>query len=160
MEERVPGRDIPYWKDKTVAYHVEQELSQETIDHAIPSISNLGITIPPGTELFLNHGMGHVNVDYARVLNDGAESIIKQAEELRDKTDDQEKKDWYEGVIISFKAFIDFAHRYAALARELAEKEADEKRKAELYNIADICEWVPEHPARDFQEAVQAFWFT
>ena len=38
---------------------------------------------------------------------------------------------------------------------ELAATEADAGRKAELEEIADICERVPEFPARTFHEALQ-----
>jgi formate C-acetyltransferase len=54
---------------------------------------------------------------------------------------------------------IDWANRYAALAEELA-KTAPEGRKDELLAIARICRRVPAHPARNFHEALQAFWFT
>jgi pyruvate formate-lyase/glycerol dehydratase family glycyl radical enzyme len=55
---------------------------------------------------------------------------------------------------------IYFAHRYARLAREMAEKETNVTRKQELERIAQNCEWVPANPARTFHEALQSFWFT
>jgi formate C-acetyltransferase len=66
---------------------------------------------------------------------------------------------FYRAVIISHKAAISFAARYAQLARALAEKEKESHRKAELKTIAQICEHVPASPARTFQEALQSFWF-
>jgi formate C-acetyltransferase len=54
---------------------------------------------------------------------------------------------------------VDFAHRYAALARSMAAEESRETRRLELLKIADVCERVPEHPARTFHEAVQSQWF-
>ena len=66
------------------------------------------------------------------------------------------RKYWLlEACIISCEAFIKFAKRHADLARELASKETDEKRKAELIRIADACERVPAEPPRTFFEAVQ-----
>ena len=53
-----------------------------------------------------------------------------------------------------------WGRRYAALARELAETENDGRWKAELLQMAEICERVPALPARNFREAVQAFWFS
>ena len=53
-----------------------------------------------------------------------------------------------------------FARRHAAEARRLARLEPDAKRKAELEKIAEVCDRVPAQPARTFQEALQAFWFT
>jgi len=51
------------------------------------------------------------------------------------------------------------AKRYAQLAREEATKEKDPQRKAELMEIAEICQWVPTNPARNFWEALQSLWF-
>ena len=41
----------------------------------------------------------------------------------------------------------------------LAAKEKDPQRKQELEEIAAVCEWVPENPARTFREALQAQWW-
>ena len=57
------------------------------------------------------------------------------------------------------KAIVRFANRYAELAREMAAKEKNETRKAELIAIAETCEWVPEHPARNLREAIQCHFF-
>jgi formate C-acetyltransferase len=51
------------------------------------------------------------------------------------------------------------ANRYAELAREMAAKEKNETRKAELIAIAETCERVPEHPARNLREAMQCHFF-
>lgn len=71
----------------------------------------------------------------------------------------QEQKDTWEGMRITLKAAIMFAHRYAKLARKMAKTEMDEKRKAELFRIAETCEHVPEMPPRTFYEAMQFLWF-
>ncbi len=41
----------------------------------------------------------------------------------------------------------------------MAETEADATRKAELLEIAEVCDWVPANPARTFREALQSFHF-
>ena len=46
----------------------------------------------------------------------------------------------------------------AQKAREMAET-APEPRKSELSQMAEILEWVPEHPARNFREALQSVQF-
>ena len=66
---------------------------------------------------------------------------------------------FYEASLIVMRAIIRFAHRYAELAREMAAKEKNETRKAELIAIAETCEWVPEHPARNLREAIQCHFF-
>jgi pyruvate-formate lyase len=52
-----------------------------------------------------------------------------------------------------------WSRRYAHLARELAAKEQNPPRKQELLEIGDVCEWVPENPARTFREPLQAQWW-
>jgi len=56
-------------------------------------------------------------------------------------------------------AIVGYARRHAALARELAQAEADERRRGELLRIAAVCERVPAGRPRDFWEALQAYWF-
>lgn len=102
--------------------------------------------------------------DYARVVKEGLTAIIHQIEEeqasLTVRSDDELRKDFFlRALKMSLEAVIDYAHRYASLARELAAKEEDEKRRGELLTIADNCEHVPEFPARTFHEAMQSMWF-
>jgi len=52
-----------------------------------------------------------------------------------------------------------YAKRYATLAREMASRELNQKRKEELEHIASMCDWVPVNPARDWWEALQSVWF-
>ena len=56
-------------------------------------------------------------------------------------------------------AVIRHAKRYAGLAREMAACETDEKQREKLLKIADVCEYVPENPARNFHEALQSMQF-
>ena len=112
----------------------------------------------------LGPGFSLVCIDYARVLNEGAKSIIAEAkqciEDLRyDAADSIEKRDYWEGVIIVFEAWVRFAGRYADLAEKMAGEEKDATRKAELLEMARICRKVPYEPAETFYEALQAFWF-
>ena len=61
---------------------------------------------------------------------------------------------------MGYTLIVVWAKRHAKLATEMAVKESDPKRKQELEEIALICQWVPENPARNFREAVQSQWFT
>jgi formate C-acetyltransferase len=64
-----------------------------------------------------------------------------------------------QACIISCKAVIANAKRYADLAREQAVSCPDMARKAELLKIAEVCENVPANPPRNFWEAVQSLRF-
>lgn len=56
-------------------------------------------------------------------------------------------------------AIMILGERYAAYARELAEKETDEIRKQELLQIAANCDVVPAHAPKTFWQAIQMYWF-
>ena len=60
---------------------------------------------------------------------------------------------------IACDAIIILGERYAALARELAEKEEDEVRKQELLQIAANCDVVPAHAPQTYWQAIQMYWF-
>ena len=107
---------------------------------------------------------GHTVPDYEKVLRTGfagiRAQIAKRIERL-DLTDpgDLPKKQFLDGAFVIADAACRLGHRYAERARELALTEGDPVRKEELREIADICDQVPEGPARTFREAIQALWF-
>jgi formate C-acetyltransferase len=116
-----------------------------------------------GMEGKLNAGDAHIVVDYENVLKVGLKDYERRAREYKEnldltKPDSIDKYQFYKAVLIVIEAVRNFAKRYADLAREKAAT-ADEPRRAELLNIADVCEKVPYEPAGSFHEAVQSVWF-
>ena len=106
---------------------------------------------------------GGGNLNYPMIYNQGLASMIKEVEERMAALDmllpNAPKFYFYEACLITLRAIVRFANRYAELAREMAAKEKNETRKAELIAIAETCERVPEHPARNLREAIQAHFF-
>ncbi|MFZ0611279.1 MAG: pyruvate formate lyase family protein [Desulfobacterales bacterium] len=106
---------------------------------------------------------GGGNLNYPKIYNQGIASVIKDIEErqaaLDVRLDAAPKLYFYEASLIILRAAVRYANRYAKLAREMAGKEKNEIRKEELLAIAETCEWVPEQPARNLREAVQAHFF-
>lgn len=101
---------------------------------------------------------------WEKILTKGMRGLIEEAEAgirrfLEMKETDIDRYYFWQSAIIVCQAMIDYAHRYADLARSLSEKEMEEKRKNELLEIARICECVPENPARTFHEALQCMNF-
>lgn len=116
----------------------------------------------PGNYFY--NGVGHVTVQYEKVLEIGLEGIIREAaRELAacnvGDGDYARKHCFLEAVIMSCAAVIGYAGRYAALAKQEAEACTDRKRKEELLQIASVCERVPARGASSFHEACQSFWF-
>lgn len=104
------------------------------------------------------------NHDYEKVLKRGIKGIEQEAREKLASLDPLDPKDqvdkaaFLNAVILVCDAIVGFARRYSKLARSMAEEEGDEARKKELFEIAEICDWVPENPARTFHEAIQSQW--
>ncbi|MFC1986560.1 glycyl radical protein [Chloroflexota bacterium] len=104
------------------------------------------------------------NIDFAKVINQGLDGVLREIREELESVDlsirgSWEKYEFLKAGIICCEAVINFASRYARLARELADREIDVVRKRELERIAEVCQWVPANPARTFHEALQSFWF-
>jgi formate C-acetyltransferase len=109
--------------------------------------------------------VGHFIPNNEKLLKKGFLGIKKDAEERLariDRTNPEEVKKipFLEGVIMAMEAAAKIGKRFATRARELAEKEVDTTRKAELLKIAEVCDWVPANPARTFYEAMQSIWFS
>ncbi|MFC2004271.1 pyruvate formate lyase family protein, partial [Chloroflexota bacterium] len=105
------------------------------------------------------------SLDFTKVINRGLNGVLEEIKEELEKVDlsirgSWEKYEFLKAGTICCEALINFAHRYASLAKEMAAKEADPKRKKELEHIDEVCQWVPANPARTFHEALQSFWLS
>ncbi len=99
--------------------------------------------------------------NWEKILKVGLRGFINECQEHIDKYIAEQGTDinkiyFWRSAIIVLEATIRHAHRYAALAREMAEKEADAEAKAHLLKIAETLDYVPEYPARNLHEALQA----
>ena len=145
-----------YWKGKTTSELATSYMAPEAIkaiDHNI---------FTPGNYFY--NGVGHVTVDYAKVLAVGYEGILGEAKRALSRcgvsdADYAKRSQFLQAVIISCEAVMDYARRYARLALDLANQETDPKRKMELAHIAQNCANVPAGGAKSFYEACQSFWF-
>ena len=97
----------------------------------------------------------HMAIDYEKLLKYGTGGIVAQINEYK-ASQDEEKTAFYDACVECLEAVNLYSNRYAEEALRLAECAKDEKRRKELLKIADICKKVPEKPAGNFYEAVQA----
>ena len=145
-----------YWKGKTTSELATSYMAPE----AIKAIEHNIFT--PGNYFY--NGVGHVTVKYWEVLETGFEGIMEKAQKELDGCSVGDgnyarKSHFLEAVILSCKAVIDYAGRYAKLAQEMAAQTSDRVRKQELFVIAENCSRVPAKGAQNFYEACQSFWF-
>ncbi len=145
-----------YWEGKTTSDLATALMTEETrkaIEHNI---------FTPGNYFY--NGVGHVTVQYDKVLAMGYRGITHEIQEELDRCNPGDgdyctKSQFLKAAIISCEAVIRYAHRYAELAKKEAAACSDPVRKQELQQIAANCARVPEHGAATFHEACQSFWF-
>lgn len=146
----------PFWQNNNLRARGEALLPEE-----VRVFMETGVF---GMEGKLNAGDAHLAVNYERILKDGLRGYEKRVKEYKaslDLTDPEsiDKYCFYNAVLIVLEAVRNFANRYSVLAKDLAEKELNQKRKIELLEISRICSKVPYEPAETFREAVQSVWF-
>ena len=162
---------LPYWKaqgkyERTPYGHMYHLIPTELTNlfyadpEAYPPIQSCSASAGPRSG-----AVGHEVVNYEKVMGKGLLGVKKEAEERLASLDDSDidelkKIPFLKAVIIAIEAAAEIGKRFAAKARELAEKEKSAKRKAELSKIAEACDQVPANQARTFYEALQSAWFT
>lgn len=150
-------RDIaPFWENNNLRARGEALLPEE-----VSVFMETGVF---GMEGKLNAGDAHLAVNYEKILAFGLKGYEERVKDLKAKLDltdpdSIDKNIFYKAVLIVIEAVHQFAQRYSKLAQELADREKNSKRKAELLEISRICAKVPYEPATSFYEAVQSVWF-
>ena len=155
---------IPYFKGKTLVDYNLSMVDAEVKEKAYPGTASCP-HIPDIADRSMARDAGHQMANYEKVLQKGLKGIRAEVEWHMAQLDQpyahyrlQEKRDFYQAVLISIDAAIAYARRYSDLAREMAARETEPKRKKELELIAAVCERVPANPARNWWEAVQSVW--
>lgn len=149
---------FPYWEGKSVEDAFLARTSAET--------KKIGVdTGFLDTDSKWRNGIGEMSPDYVdQLFPKGFGGIKKEAEgymaELNEAIpEEKDKLIFYRSIVLACDGIVRLANRYAEKAREMAAEEKDEARKAELLEIAAVCEAVPENPPKSFREAIQFTWF-
>jgi pyruvate formate-lyase/glycerol dehydratase family glycyl radical enzyme len=146
----------PFWRNKTHSEFCQSMMTEE--------IDITGRMCVVDSYWLMNAADGHLTVDLKRVVGEGIISFKEQAQKKIQSLDlsypdDMSQLPFLNACVILCDAIVAFAHRYAALAEQMAKEEKDPARKVELERISEICLRVPEYPARSLHEALQAYWF-
>ncbi len=146
---------IPFWKNKDMRSIVFRNMPE-----AWMKAFKAGVF----TEFMEQRAMGHAIMD-DKIYKMGLLDFKKEIQERRKRIDWLNDPEAWEkdqellAMEITIDAMINFAKRYADLARKMAEEETDPQRRKELEQIAEVCNWVPAHAPRTFWEALQMYWF-
>lgn len=156
-EERAEILDLcSWWLDRTIEDRVINRL-----DYDQKKGSQLGEKIFQ-TNLYTYAGVGHLAIDYPRLMKLGYDGIIAEAEAklaALDMNDPEwgDKRDWYRAIIIMHTASKNYIERYAKLCEEKAAEEQDDKRREELVAMAEVCHAIAGPAPKSFWQALMLF---
>lgn len=146
---------IEYWKGKSLYENFRKTLPKEIND-----AWNAGVIDDTWVSAA---GLGNIIVDYELVVKKGLKDVIERIEKRISELDPKEpgnmKKIWFlEAALKGNQGVIRFANRIADECLRQAKLETNEKRRKELFDLAEISRNVPLNPARSFHEAVQSIY--
>ena len=146
---------IPFWEGKTVRDKLFAELPEEWKEAYSAGVF---------TEFQEQRAPGHTVLGdkiYRMGFLDIISDIEKKIENLDFFNDPEafDKREELKAMKIAAQALITFAGRYSKALTEIAKRENDPGRKAELEQMAEICRRVPANKPETFWEALQYYWF-
>ncbi|MFH1718600.1 MAG: trans-4-hydroxy-L-proline dehydratase [Planctomycetota bacterium] len=155
VKEIYEEKIIPFWTGKTM---------REKVFNAMEPQWHEAFEAGVFTEFMEQRAPGHAILDdkiYRKGMIDFKRDIAANRKKLDYFNDPRayDKDQEYRAMDICAEAVIIFAQRHAEKAIQLANQETDPVRRSELQRIAEVCSHVPAHAPRDFQEALQAYWF-
>jgi formate C-acetyltransferase len=154
----------PYWAGRDYATAFHREMPEETrfMIYGPDPKNTIMLTAVVLPTSIMRHSQNWTP-DFSKILTRGVKSIREEARAklaaLSEPRDTVYKRPFLEAVIITCDAMTAWSRRYAQCARGLAANEKNPNRKKELQEIAEVCDWVPENPARTLREALQAHWW-
>lgn len=147
---------LPYWKGRSVNDKWNAQIPED-----VEALRDCGV-------LYIDRkcvrGWGELTPDYEMMIREGVIGIEKRIHDAMDSMDitapgDYKKLKYLKSLLFVTDGLRQLGRRYSEKASALAEITADPKRRQELRKIAEVCAWVPEHPARTFHEAIQSMFF-
>jgi formate C-acetyltransferase len=143
-----------FWENNDISATSRGFMSEEELANTSPFLRRMNGTYP-----------GHFNPNYERAVTVGFGAVRQTALEKLDEivkhttADNVRSELFYRGLVKVCDGIILMSKRYAEGCRLKAETAATPERRAELLKMADSCEWIMEHPARNLWEGFQSIFF-
>jgi len=158
-DKRIMREELfPYWEGKSLDETCEDqyreaglwEMSGESFvsDCSYHAVNGGGDSNPGYDVILMKKGM----IDIQNEAREHLKSLDYANPE------DIDKIYFYKSIIDTTEGVMAYARRLSAYAAELAQKETNPKRKAELLKISEINARVPANKPSTFWEAIQAVW--
>ena len=158
-DKRIMREELfPYWEGKSLDETCEDQYREAGLWEMS------GESFVSDCSYHAVNGGGDSNPGYDVILmKKGMIDIQNEAREHLKKLDyanpeDIDKIYFYKSIIDTTEGVMAYARRLSAYAAELAQKEINPKRKAELQKISEINAKVPANKPSTFWEAIQAVW--
>ncbi len=149
---------FPFWEGKSIDEYCESqyreagvwELSGESFvsDCSYHALNGGGDSNPGYDVILMKKGM----LDIVKECNE------KLADLSYERPEDMEKIYFYKSLIDTAEGVMIYAKRMSDYAAELAAKETNPTRKAELLKISEVNARVPAHKPSTYWEAIQSVW--
>ena len=153
-EDKTKFKEVikPYWQGRSNFEKWEAQAPQDIVDlkeNAVIYIDRKAV-----------RGPGELTPHYAELLSEGMEGIMayiekKKAEYDLAKANHYPRVAYLDAMITAAEGMIILGQRYREEALRQAKDEADETRKQELLELAEVFSRIPAKPARTFHEALQ-----
>ena len=146
---------IPFWEKRSMRRKILDRMTPEWL-----ACYEAGLF----TEFMEQRGPGHTVLDgkiYTKGFLDWKEQIEARRRALDYLADPEAlaKDAELEAMGIACDAIVSSGRRYATLARGMAAREPDVRRREELLAIARNCDTVPARAPQTFAQAIQMYWF-
>lgn len=149
---------FPFWAGKSVDEYCEDQYREANVwtlsgesfvsDCSYHALNGGGDSNPGYDVILMKKGM----LDIQQEARDHLENLDYE------NPDDIERIYFYKSIIDTTEGVMVYAKRLSDYAAQLASKESNPKRKAELQKISEVNAWVPAHKPRTFWEAIQSVW--
>lgn len=146
---------IPYWEQNSLS-----ALTDQYIPAGYEGLVGNQVTVYNGRRI-CTAPVGHFCTNYDKAVRVGFGAVRDEAQTKMDALEGKltgksiEQYNFYRSVVIVCEGMITLAKRYAAEATRQAEACSSPARRAELTKMAESLNWIMEHPARNFYEALQ-----
>ena len=146
----------PYWKGRSINDKWNAQIPDD-----VGALRDCGV-------LYIDRkcvrGWGELTADYSLIINEGVEGIEARIHDSLSKMDitapgDYKKIKYLQSLLLVCEGLRQLGKRYSQKAAAMAQAEQDPQRRKELLKIAEVCDRVPEKPARTFHEALQSMFF-
>lgn len=105
----------------------------------------------------------HASPLHVRLASEGTEGLRQRVEAARREKPgkpDTEVEEWYDALMIILAGIDAFAETHAKLTWREAQHETTPERRERLLQISDRCSRILTHPAENFHDALQTYWFS